>query len=110
MTCRRGQSALASRVVDPGDVQASADVFSDIDEPFVRPHPLTESEARLIASHVGKDASAILADGPRPVAVRIVRVRYHRVAAAASAASCRTSLGRSVTLNSCSRPPLGTWF
>jgi len=64
---------LEFRVVGPGDAQALAEVFSDIDETFFRPHPFTESEAMRIADHVGKDAYAILLDGQRPVAYGMLR-------------------------------------
>ena len=33
------------RVVGPGDAQALAEVFSDVDETFLRRHAFTESES-----------------------------------------------------------------
>lgn len=61
------------RVVGPGDAQALAELFSDIDETFFRPHPFTKRRARDIANHAGKDAYAILFDGQRPVAYGMLR-------------------------------------
>jgi GNAT superfamily N-acetyltransferase len=61
------------RVVTPGDAQVLADVFSDIDQTFFRPHPFTDDEASLIASHAGPDVYAILLDGQRPVAYGMLR-------------------------------------
>ena len=39
-------------MVGSDDVTALSDVFSDIDETFFRPHPLTDGEARRIADHL----------------------------------------------------------
>jgi GNAT superfamily N-acetyltransferase len=61
------------RVVGPGDVRALADIFSDIDETFFRPHPFTEGEALRIAALVGKDVYAILLDEQRPIAYGMLR-------------------------------------
>jgi sugar O-acyltransferase (sialic acid O-acetyltransferase NeuD family) len=61
------------RVVGPGDAPALAELFSDIDETFFRPHPFTKKRARDIANHAGRDAYAILLDGQRPVAYGMLR-------------------------------------
>ena len=61
------------RVLGPGDAAALAELFSDIDEAFFRPHPFTEQEARHIADYAGRDAYAILLDGQRPVAYGMLR-------------------------------------
>jgi ribosomal protein S18 acetylase RimI-like enzyme len=61
------------RVVSPGDAPALAELFSDIDETFFRPHQFTEQQASEIANHVGRDIYAILLDGERPVAYGMLR-------------------------------------
>ncbi len=61
------------RVVGPDDVRLLAEIFSDIDQTFFRPHPFTDDEARLIANHAGSDVYAILLDGQRPVAYGMLR-------------------------------------
>lgn len=70
---REVSRALEFRVVGPRDAQTLAEIFMDIDETFFRPHPFTESEARQIANHVGRDTYAILLDGQRPVAYGMLR-------------------------------------
>jgi ribosomal protein S18 acetylase RimI-like enzyme len=67
------EADLEFRVVGSGDEAALADVFSDIDETFFRPHPFTSDEARLIARYVGKDVYAILIERDRPVAYGMLR-------------------------------------
>ena len=61
------------RLVGPRGARALADVCSDIDEMFFRPHPVTGSDALRIADHVGRDACAIQFDGPRPVVYGMLR-------------------------------------
>ena len=48
------------REVGPRDAQALAEIFTDIDETFFRPHHFTHDEARQIASDVGRDVYTLL--------------------------------------------------
>lgn len=61
------------RVVGPGDAEALADVFSEIDTTFFRPHPFTRREAWRIASRTGRDLYALLLIDGRPVAYGMLR-------------------------------------
>ena len=69
----KGPEPLDFRVVGPRDARALAEVFTDIDESFFRPHPFTPSEAVRIANQVGRDVYALLLDGDRPVAYGMLR-------------------------------------
>jgi GNAT superfamily N-acetyltransferase len=64
---------LEFRVVGPYDAQALAEVFSDIDDAFFRPHPFTHGQAQRIANYVGRDVYALLIEGERPVAYGMLR-------------------------------------
>ncbi len=71
---RTGQSApFEFRVVGPPDVDLLADIFSEIDQTFFRPHPFTPEEARSIALRDGSDLYALLLDNGRPVAYGMLR-------------------------------------
>jgi ribosomal protein S18 acetylase RimI-like enzyme len=61
------------RVVGPGDQDALADLFAEIDETFFRPHPFTPEQAKVIATSSGHDLYAMLLDGGRPVAYGMLR-------------------------------------
>lgn len=60
-------------VVGPDDARLLAEIFSDIDPTFFRPHPFTDDEAMLIANRAGADVYAILLDGQQPVAYGMLR-------------------------------------
>ena len=66
-------SRAAFRTVRPDDAEILADVFSDIDTTFFRPHPFTAHQARRIASRTGKDVYALLLMAGRPVAYGMLR-------------------------------------
>ena len=68
-----GGLSLEFRVVGPGDAEALAEVFSDVDEQFFRPHPFTPELARRIASYVGRDIFALLIGQEGPVAYGMLR-------------------------------------
>jgi ribosomal protein S18 acetylase RimI-like enzyme len=61
------------RVVGPSDAAMLADIFTEIDEAFFRPHPFTRVEARRIANEGGRDTYALLVEGGRPVAYGMLR-------------------------------------
>jgi len=61
------------RVVGPADEAILADVFTDIDEAFFRPHPFTRDEARHIAGDSGRETYALLVDNDRAVAYGMLR-------------------------------------
>ena len=48
------------RLVGPRDARLLAELFSDIDQTYFRPHPFTADEALLVANHQGEDTYAIL--------------------------------------------------
>lgn len=48
------------RIVGPTDGAILADIFTEIDEAFFRPHPFTTDEARHIAQQGGRDVYALL--------------------------------------------------
>ena len=64
---------LAFQVIGPGDAEALADIFSEIDDSFFRPHPFTRREAGRIANRDGRDTYAILLEGDRAVAYGLLR-------------------------------------
>lgn len=53
------------RVVGPGDEAILAEVFTEIDATFFRPHPFTPEEARRIAFRSGHNMYAAMVDGDR---------------------------------------------
>ncbi len=57
----------------PDDSEALADIFSEIDDSFFRPHPFTRREAGRIATQDGRDTYAILLEGDRAVAYGLLR-------------------------------------
>jgi ribosomal protein S18 acetylase RimI-like enzyme len=61
------------RVAGSTDEAMVAEIFSEIDETFFRPHPFTGDEARWIAGYVGNDVYAILVERDRPVAYGMLR-------------------------------------
>lgn len=61
------------KVVGPDDSQALADLFSEIDTTFFRPHPFTAGQARRIAARDGQDVYALLVRNGRPVAYGMLR-------------------------------------
>jgi len=61
------------RVVTPEHEAELAEIFSDIDDSFFRPHPFTREEARRIANHAGKDMYALLLNGSEPIAYGMLR-------------------------------------
>lgn len=61
------------RVVGPGDQELLADLMSDIDRTFFRPHPFTADEVARITERTGRDVYAILLDDGRPVAYGMLR-------------------------------------
>jgi ribosomal protein S18 acetylase RimI-like enzyme len=73
MTAVRSKRRLRFRVVGPGDQGLLADIFSDIDETFFRPHPFTLEEAQLLAEYAGRDVYALLLDDVRPIAYGMLR-------------------------------------
>jgi ribosomal protein S18 acetylase RimI-like enzyme len=50
-----------------------AEIFSEIDDSFFRPHPFTREEARRIAGQAGRDVYALLMDGTEPIAYGMLR-------------------------------------
>ena len=67
------EAKVEFRVVGPGDEAALAEVFSDIDETFFRPHPFTRDEAGRIANEAGRDTYSILVEDGRAVAYGMLR-------------------------------------
>jgi ribosomal protein S18 acetylase RimI-like enzyme len=61
------------RMASPGEAEALAELFEDIDETFFRPHPFTADEARRIANLQGRDVYALLFNDGRPVAYGMLR-------------------------------------
>jgi ribosomal protein S18 acetylase RimI-like enzyme len=61
------------RIVGPADEAILAEIFTDIDEAFFRPHPFTGAEARRIAGQPGGDVYALLIEQERPVAYGMLR-------------------------------------
>ena len=61
------------RVVGPADEPLLAELFTDIDETFFRPHPFTPEQATRIANLQSQDVYAILLDDGRPVAYGMLR-------------------------------------
>ena len=62
------------RIVGPADEAILADIFTDIDDVFFRPHPFTREEAGLIAGQAaGRDVYALLAEDGRGVAYGMLR-------------------------------------
>ena len=61
------------RVVSPGDEAILAEVFTQIDATFFRPHPFTPEEARRIALRSGHNMYAVMVDGDRAVAYGMLR-------------------------------------
>ena len=78
------------RLVEPGDVQALAEVFSDIDETFFRQHPFTRDEAERIANQAGRDTYAILVEDGRAVAYGMLRGWDERYAVPSLGIAVRT--------------------
>ena len=73
MAAARRRLSMDFHVVGPDDVRLLAEIFSDIDPTFFRPHPFTDDEALLIANRAGSDVYAILLDGQQPVAYGMLR-------------------------------------
>lgn len=63
------------RLVVPTDEPVLAELFTDIDETFFRPHPFSPREARRIARYAGRDTYAILLEDGRAVAYGMLRGR-----------------------------------
>jgi ribosomal protein S18 acetylase RimI-like enzyme len=61
------------RSVSPPDADVLAELFSDIDDTFFRPHAFTAREAHRIANRRGRDFYVLLFDGDRPVAYGMLR-------------------------------------
>jgi ribosomal protein S18 acetylase RimI-like enzyme len=61
------------RVVGPEDEGMLADLFTEIDETFFRPHPFTRDEAARIAGQAGQDAYALLVEDGRAAAYGMLR-------------------------------------
>ena len=61
------------RVIGPADEAILADIFSDIDETYFRPHPFTVDEAKNVADRRGLDAYALLVENGRAVAYGMLR-------------------------------------
>jgi ribosomal protein S18 acetylase RimI-like enzyme len=61
------------RVVGPSDAAMLADIFTEIDEAFFRPHPFTPDEARRIADEGGRDTYALLLEDGRATAYGMLR-------------------------------------
>jgi ribosomal protein S18 acetylase RimI-like enzyme len=61
------------RIVGPADEAMLAEIFTDIDEEFFRPHPITHDEAGHIARQAGRDTYALLVEDGRPVAYGMLR-------------------------------------
>lgn len=61
------------RVVGPGDEALLAELLSDVDRTFFRPHPFTPAEVARIAGRTGRDVYAMLLNDGRPVAYGLLR-------------------------------------
>jgi ribosomal protein S18 acetylase RimI-like enzyme len=61
------------RVVGLADAAILAEIFTDIDETFFRPHPFTRDEAGRIANQAGQDTYALLVEDGRAVACGLLR-------------------------------------
>jgi len=59
--------------VGPADEAILAELFSDIDDTFFRPHPFTRDEAGRIANQAGRDTYALLVEDGRAVACGLLR-------------------------------------
>jgi Acetyltransferases len=70
---RRMEMSVQFRVVGPEDEDLLAEIFTDIDETFFRPHPFSLDEARRIACEAGQDTYSLLVEDGRPVAYGVLR-------------------------------------
>ncbi len=61
------------RAVTVTDADLLADLFSDLDPKFFRPHAFTPEAAAAIAHRTGRDLYAMLLDDGRPVAYGMLR-------------------------------------
>ena len=61
------------RAVRPADEAILADIFTDIDETYFRPHQFTREEAGRIANEGGRDTYALLVENGRAVAYGMLR-------------------------------------
>ena len=60
-------------LVGPSDEAILADIFSEIDDTYIRPHPFTPEAARELARRDGPDVYAVLLDEGRAVAYGMLR-------------------------------------
>jgi len=60
-------------VVGPEHEDVLADLFTDVDETFFRPHPFTWTTAHDLANAGGRDVYAVLLEDGRPVAYGMLR-------------------------------------
>ena len=61
------------RIIGLADEATLAEIFTDINEAFFRPHPFNRDEARRIAGRTGRDTYALLVEGKRAVAYGLLR-------------------------------------
>lgn len=103
MPHRQASSGSAFRTVRPEDAEILADVFSDIDTRFFRPHPFTTRQAQRMASRTGRDVYALLPVAGRPVGYGMYSgptmgrrdgAAAHRVRAACGAPPLHVAVGR----------------
>jgi ribosomal protein S18 acetylase RimI-like enzyme len=85
------------RLARPGDEVVLAELFTEIDATFFRPHPFTAVAARRVAHHSGRDTYAILLEDGRAVAYGILRGREEGYTVPSLGIAVRTSAqGRGV--------------
>ncbi len=61
------------RIVGPSDAAILADIFTEVDDTFMRHHPFTAEAAMEVAQHTGPDVYALLLDDGRAVAYGMLR-------------------------------------
>ena len=70
----RGAADPVIRPPDSDDIDALADLFSELDsDPYFHPHEMDRSTAKAIAEHRGRDVYLVAWDGERAVAYGMLR-------------------------------------
>lgn len=92
------------RLLEPGDAEALAELFAEIDSTYFRPHAFSAEEAHRIARLAGRDVFAVLEDGERFVAYGMLRgwdegYRVPSLGVAVRTGYERRGLGRTMMAN-----------